>query len=32
VSSGLEVVELSDELRLCMRTILPAKRTAHHRK
>jgi hypothetical protein len=32
VSSGLEVVEMSDELQLCMRAILPAKRAPHRRK
>lgn len=32
VSSGLEVIEVSDELRLCMRALLPAKRQRPHPK
>ena len=32
VSSGLEIVELSDELRMCLRALLPAKGRARRGK
>jgi hypothetical protein len=32
VSSGLEITELSDELKLCLRALLPAKRRTPRKK